>query len=246
MAYVAQVQNGKIVDPNETSKTDSTQKTTKSKSGGLGEQDFLELLVAEMQYQDPLEPQTNTDYIAQLATFTQVQDIEDMQNVVTSMKATGLVGKYVVLNVTSPTTGENSTVTGPVDYVQYENGKAFLNVNGAMYSIDDLEAVSDEQYYEALAVASQFSSAVHALPSLESLTTSDENALAAAKKLYTDMTTYQKKYVSTDDLKTLAALEDKLTELKAGTSTGGSSSTDGSTSGTGDSTSTNDTASTTA
>lgn len=226
MAYVAQVQNGKIVDPNATTSADDKRKVSKSKSGGLGEQDFLELLVAEMQYQDPLEPQTNTDYIAQLATFTQVQDIEDMQNVVTSMKATGLVGKFVVLNTTSPTTGETETVTGPVDFVQYENGKVYLNVKGGMYSIDDLVVVSDEEYYKALAVSSQFSTAVDSLPKVAELTKSDENAVVAARKMYTDMTDYQKKYVIPDDLKTLEALEKKLKELKGESSTGDSSKTE--------------------
>ena len=76
MAYVQAVKDGQLVD---TTASATSESTSKAKNGNtLGQQDFLELLVAEMQYQDPLEPQSNTDYIAQLATFTQVQDIEEM------------------------------------------------------------------------------------------------------------------------------------------------------------------------
>jgi len=229
MAYTASVQDGKLVSSTDTSSSSSSSTKKTSSGTGLGEQDFLQLLVAEMQYQDPLEPQTNTDYIAQLATFTQVQDIEDMQNVVTSMQASNLVGKYVVLNVTSSTTGETSTVTGSVDYVQYENNKAYLSINGSLYPISDLEAVSDEEYYEAMAVTASFSQAVAKLPSTSELTTSDETAITAARKIYTDMTTYQKKFASADDLTALTALETKLAELKKSSSSTSSSTSSSST-----------------
>lgn len=42
-------------------------------SNALGQEDFLELLVAQLQNQDPLEPQSNTEFIAQLATFSSLE-----------------------------------------------------------------------------------------------------------------------------------------------------------------------------
>lgn len=53
------------------------QKNDKSNSS-LDVNDFLQLLVAQMQYQDPLEPTDNTQYIAQMATFTQVEATTEM------------------------------------------------------------------------------------------------------------------------------------------------------------------------
>ena len=49
--------------------------TSKGKTSGsdLDKEAFLNLLVTQMQYQDPLEPTDNTQYIAQMATFTQVE-----------------------------------------------------------------------------------------------------------------------------------------------------------------------------
>ena len=65
MAIVATVDNGKIVS------NSSTSESTTSANNDLGYDQFLQLLCAEMQYQDPLEPTSNTEYVAQLATFSQ-------------------------------------------------------------------------------------------------------------------------------------------------------------------------------
>lgn len=51
-------------------------------SSSLGKDDFLTLLVTQMQYQDPLEPADNTEYVAQLAQFSQ---LENTTNMATSM-----------------------------------------------------------------------------------------------------------------------------------------------------------------
>ena len=68
---VAEVKDGKIV-----SQTTNTQKTTKS--NGMDKESFLQLLVAQMKYQDPLEPTSNTEYISQYAQFSQVESLQSM------------------------------------------------------------------------------------------------------------------------------------------------------------------------
>ena len=66
MALIQPVVDGKIPkDTSTTSKSDT--------SNDLGYDQFLQLLCAEMQYQDPLEPTSNTEYVAQLATFSQME-----------------------------------------------------------------------------------------------------------------------------------------------------------------------------
>ena len=44
---------------------------TKTSNSSLDKDAFLQLLVAQMKYQDPLEPTDNTEYVAQLATFSE-------------------------------------------------------------------------------------------------------------------------------------------------------------------------------
>ena len=60
-----------------------------------------------MQYQDPLEPTSNTEYVAQLATFSQMEATLGMQSTIESSNANALVGKYVIIKTTS-STGETT------------------------------------------------------------------------------------------------------------------------------------------
>lgn len=65
-------------------------------------QSFLRLLVAQMKNQDPTSPMESTDYVAQLATFSQVEQSVQMNNNLQAMlqastlsQATGLIGRYI-------------------------------------------------------------------------------------------------------------------------------------------------------
>lgn len=215
MAYVQSVKDGQLVDTTASATSDSTAKT---KGGNtLGQQDFLELLVAEMQYQDPLEPQSNTDYIAQLATFTQVQDIEEMQSVVENMRGSNLIGKYVILNVTSKATGNTNVVAGYVDYVTYENGNTYLSVNNGLYSLDDLDTVTTKDYQEMAVLVTEFSQMIADLPDAENVTLVNEEAIKEARTLYDSMTKDQKGYVDPSDVKKLEAAEERIKEIKGST-----------------------------
>lgn len=65
--------------------------TKANQAGGeLGKDAFLQLLVTQMQFQDPLDPQDNAEYVAQLAQFT---SLEQMTNLNTTMSNIGhLIG----------------------------------------------------------------------------------------------------------------------------------------------------------
>ena len=59
-----------------------------------------------MQNQDPLEPTSNTEWVSQYATFTQVEKMGEMAESVDLLRANDLVGKEVIMKVTSESTGE--------------------------------------------------------------------------------------------------------------------------------------------
>lgn len=207
MAIIAPVDNGKIVEDN----TQSSKKTDKNSSD---KEMFLKLLVAEMQYQDPLEPTSNTDYVKELASFSQIEAVQSVQDQMTTLKANSLVGKYVILN-TSDSSGNSEYVSGKVDYVMTdEEGEIFLSVNEKLYSMDDLDSVCDEAYYNAVIGAQDLHNAIAKLPNVYSLTLKDEEKLKLCRKVYDAMDDYQKRYVSTDDVKTLTTLEERMEALK--------------------------------
>lgn len=200
------IENGKVVD------SDSTTSSKKDgldgkKTGGLDKEAFLQLLVAQMQYQDPLEPMDNTEYISQLATFSQLEATQNLSDTISQGMANSLVGKYVILNT------DYGTVSGKVDYVMHEGGEIYLAVEDGVYSIDTLDTVADSDYYEAFQMANLFSAMIAKLPPVGSATAGDAEAVEKARKVYDSMNSYQQSFISKEDLDKLTALEKRIKEL---------------------------------
>jgi flagellar basal-body rod modification protein FlgD len=209
MAITAKVTDG-VLDYDYTDSSKSTQ----TSGTDLGYDQFLQLLCAEMQYQDPLEPTSNTDYVAQLATFSQLEATMSMESTQQNTFASSLVGKQVIL-ATEDSNGNTKNITGRVDYVMYQSGEAYLSVNGSLYPLSDLDTVADTDYYDAAILGKTFASMVATLPETENLTTAYKGAVEEVRALYDDMTDYQKQFVSDDDLTALKKVEERLAELLA-------------------------------
>ena len=217
MAIIQEVKNGQFVESVTSGKTEA------QKSNELGYDQFLQILCAEMQYQDPLNPTSNTDYIAQMATFTQVESMLNMQNTMTSSQANDLVGKYVIMKVTSSTTGEVTYAAGNVDYVLHQNGKTYLSINDSLYNIDDLDTVADPNYMEAVSMAQEFELAVSELPRVSDITLADGEAIMAIAKGYNSLSEYQKGFISKDALDVFTEKYERYNQLvKAQEATSGS------------------------
>lgn len=119
----------------------------KPPSSKLGKDEFLQLLVAQMQYQDPLEPTSNTEYIAQLATFSQVEQLQNLNTAYTNTQAYTLVGQTVTVTTSQGSeSGNVSTVEGVVDFVQMKDGEAQLSINGKLYPATDVSVIKSLEY----------------------------------------------------------------------------------------------------
>ncbi len=124
----------------------TTSKTDKSASKNeLGKDAFLELLVTQMKYQDPLNPNTDTEYIAQLATFSQLEQLQNLSATTNNTQAFSLVGKTVMLK-TETALGNTSYITGTVDFVSMSGKKTQLSVDGKLYDFDQLDTVLSDDY----------------------------------------------------------------------------------------------------
>ncbi|NLJ91088.1 MAG: flagellar hook capping protein [Clostridiales bacterium] len=112
-------------------------------TSALGKDAFLQLLVTQLRYQDPLNPSSDTEFIAQLAGFSQLEAMQNLNQSYSNTQAFSLVGKQVVLKVAN-SLGTNF-IEGKVDYVTIDSGKAYLSVNNNSYSVEDLYQVVDER-----------------------------------------------------------------------------------------------------
>ncbi len=206
MAVTQAVENGKLV---ESASESSVKKASKS---GLDKDAFLKLLVAQMKYQDPLEPTSNTEFIAQYATFSQVEQMQNMAMTMELSRASGMVGKLVEIQ-TMDKNGDPHVFQGVVEYVTYENNKAFVSIDGSLYSVDDVHAVIDETYQIAYELAASFVKAIDKLPSLSNLTIADREAVETLQEGYNKMTAYQQGYISDEYVKKLQKYVQRMAEL---------------------------------
>lgn len=139
---MAPVVDGKI--PSTATTTTSEQTNTKGTTN-LGQDAFLQLLICEMQNQDPLEPTTNTEWIAQLATFSQLEELQSLSKTTENSQVFSLIGKNVEVS-TEDAAGNVTYKSGIVDYVTMSGGVAKVCVNGTLYSMDDIVSVIDADY----------------------------------------------------------------------------------------------------
>ena len=209
MSAIAQVQDGKIV---ETSSQNSLAESVGSKNG-MDKDTFLQLLVAQMKYQDPLEPTSNTEYISQYATFSQVEQMQNMAGTMELSRASQMVGQEVWIKTTD-STGQSKYIQGQVDYVVYENGKAYVSVNEELYSIDDVDTVVDKAYNKAYNMATELVNRIFQLPGINGIDLGDCEEIDELEEIYKGMDEYQKKFVASDAVKALEEYIEKAKEVR--------------------------------
>ena len=194
MGVMQRVENGEFVS---NTAAESLKESAKKKTGNdsLGKDAFLQLLVAQMKYQDPLEPTSNTEYISQFATFSELEQMQNMSATLELSRASTLVGQTVLIDVTD-SSGRTVTVQGNVDYVVYENGKAYLSIGGQLYSLDDLNTVADQKYLEAYKLAVEYMNIYNKLPEVGQLTIEDRDKVERLDEIYSNMTEYQKSFLT--------------------------------------------------
>jgi|GEM_PF-73392 flagellar hook capping protein len=128
------------------SKTNNIEKIkTADELNKLGKDSFLKLLVAQMENQDPMQPQSNTEWVSQLATYSTLEQMQNMNAVMTNSQAFGLIGQDVIV-ATKNADGKESTISGKVDFVSVKGNKSYLSIDGNLYPSSDLQSIINPDY----------------------------------------------------------------------------------------------------
>ncbi len=184
MAVDASIVNGDI--------TNSAYKTTEQRkieentaNNDLDKQAFLKLLVAQMKYQDPMQPTDNTEYVSQLAQFSSLEAMNNMSQSVDLQRATGLIGKVVTATKTDSVTGAVSEKTGSVQSVSQSGSKTYLTIDGDQYELDDISKIWDDTYAAAYNLSNAWTKAVNDLPNASFInSTNKDSYLTQVSSLY--------------------------------------------------------------
>jgi flagellar basal-body rod modification protein FlgD len=102
----------------------------------LGQDDFIKLLVTQLTTQDPLNPQKDTEFIGQMAQFSQLESAKSMQTELQILRANQLLGQTVEIQ-----REDQEPVVGSVTAVHSANGHLRLIVGGEAYSLNDVVRV---------------------------------------------------------------------------------------------------------
>ena len=113
-------------------------------SQSLGKDDFLKLLITQMQNQDPTNPMDNTEFIAQMAEFSTLEQMtnmnsnfEQLNQMLTSNQAIGTIGRVVDVDLGGTTT------SGVVEAVTYGNNPQ-VKIGNVYYDLNKIAAVYGE------------------------------------------------------------------------------------------------------
>jgi flagellar basal-body rod modification protein FlgD len=105
--------------------TASTSAAPENPNGVLGQNDFLKLMIAQLQAQNPLEPGNSNEYINELAQMTQMEQMTNMANANELSSAVSMIGHKVSYNGS-----KGELVTGTVESVQSAATGTTVTVGG--------------------------------------------------------------------------------------------------------------------
>jgi flagellar basal-body rod modification protein FlgD len=115
-----------------------------NRSASLGKDDFLKLLVAQLQHQDPMNPMDDKDFMGQMAQFSSLEQITNLvaatqrQAFSSQMsQAVGLIGHDVAWVAADGTTG-----SGTVTKVSVSDGAIQVTVGDSQVTTDEIVQVS--------------------------------------------------------------------------------------------------------
>jgi len=121
-----------------------------SANAGLSMQDFLLLVVSQMQNQDMNSDQDNTQFMAQMAQMASMQAMQELTMAFMSSMSMSYIGKYVkasayVMDYSEKKEGELKPVKaeGYAERVNFNGGEATVLINGTWFKVSDVYEVSN-------------------------------------------------------------------------------------------------------
>ena len=129
---------------NATSRMQAESATKKTGTSEMDQNAFLQLLMAQLKYQDPMKPLDNSQFVAQQAQFTQISELQKLNKSVAAsnqiMEASSLIGKQVGLTDPNNT---NNIISGVVDAAKIDSTGASVIIQGNSYPLANVISIQN-------------------------------------------------------------------------------------------------------
>lgn len=119
------------------------EKQKKTADNSMGRDQFMKLMLAQLQNQDPTSPMENADMMAQLAQFSALEAMQGMATATNSTQAYSLIGKGIVGYIRDSVSGAVTDIVGTVDSAGVEGGKPYVKVGNATIQLENVTQVFD-------------------------------------------------------------------------------------------------------
>lgn len=109
----------------------------------LGKDAFLKILITQLTHQDPLDPLKDKDFIAQMAQFSTLEQMTNMNKSIEQMLALNKASAVSYIGRVIEYKGDNGLPAySQVGYVRFEKGKIILNTPDGDVNLEDVTSVA--------------------------------------------------------------------------------------------------------
>jgi flagellar basal-body rod modification protein FlgD len=127
----------------------STKKPATGAAKTLGKDDFMKILITQLQHQDPSQPLQDKEFIAQMAQFTSLEQLSNMNTEMKALRQTmglspAFIGKVISWSV-QDSVGKTVVKSGVVDALTFKSGIQYANIKGEEVSLDQIVKVTNPE-----------------------------------------------------------------------------------------------------
>ncbi len=136
---IQNVANSYSANTTDTAVTDAVQNS----SSDLGKDAFLKILITQLSNQDPLDPLKDKDFIAQMAQFSTLEQMTNMNKSIEQMVAMNKASAVSYIGrVIEYTDDEGLSAYSTVGYVRFEDGQIILNTTDGDVPLEKVISVA--------------------------------------------------------------------------------------------------------